>query len=196
MPNIVCNCALEKQKKATTVETSLPKMNQYVPKHKNTAPAQHRAVLPVLRGYLGRSLRFTKIRSEVLMYPKVSTQPVVKLCSVVTAGRLSRGRCYSHAAFFAHSTYGRGTLDATVRAFAVLLYFLATIFSHRQLFHKPGRVYFRLVNCLYCLGCYTAQLTDYSLHPVSGTVSLRLPPVHLHPRFQLSAFNFQLYLRL
>ena len=129
------------------------------------------------------------------MYPKVSTQPVVKLCSVVTAGRLSLGRCYSYAAFFARSTYGRGTLVATVRALAVLLYFLATIFSHHQLFQKPGRFYFRLVNCLYCFGCYTAQLTDYPSHPVSGTVSLRQPPVRLHSRFQLTAFDFQLYLR-
>ena len=72
-----------------------------------------------------------------------------------------------------------GLFVATVRALAVLLYFLATIFSHRQLFQKPGRFYFRLVNCLYCLGCYTAQSTDFSLHLVSGTVSLRLPPVHV-----------------
>ena len=129
------------------------------------------------------------------MYPQSSTQPVVKLCSVVTAGRLSLGRFYSSTAFFARFIDGRGTFVATVRALAVLLYFLATFFSHRQLFQKPGRFYFRLVNCLFCLGCYTAQLTDYSLHPVSGTVSLRLPPVRLHLRFQLSAFDFQLYLR-
>ena len=126
------------------------------------------------------------------MYPKVSTQPDVRLCSVVTAGRLSLGRFYSYAAFFARFTYGRGTLVATVRALAVLLYFLATIFSHRQLFQKPGRFYFRLVNCLYCFGCYTAQSTDYPLHPESGTVSLRQTPVRLNLRFQLSALNFQL----
>ena len=47
------------------------------------------------------------------MYPKVSTQPVVRLCSVVTAGRLSLGRFYSYAAFFARFTYGRGTFVAT-----------------------------------------------------------------------------------
>jgi hypothetical protein len=99
------------------------------------------------------------------------------LCSVVTAGRLSLGRFYSYAAFFARFTYGCGTFVATVLALAVLLYFLATFFSHRQLFQKPGRFFFRLVNCLYRLGCYTAQSTDFSLHPVSGTVSLRLPPV-------------------
>ena len=40
---------------------------KHIPQHKNTAPAQHRAVLSVLRGYLGRNLRFAKIRSEVLM---------------------------------------------------------------------------------------------------------------------------------
>ena len=113
------------------------------------------------------------------MYPKVSTQPVVKLCSVVTAGRLSLGRCYSYAAFFARSTYGRGTLVATPLVSEGTLYFAATILYHRCLFQKPGRFHFRLVNCLYRLGCYTAQSTDFSLHPVSGTVSLRQPPVHV-----------------
>ena len=83
------------------------------------------------------------------MYPKVSTQPVVKLCSVVTAGRLSLGRFYSSTAFFARFIDGRGTFVATVRALAVLLYFLAIFFSHHQLFQKPGRFYFRLVNCLF-----------------------------------------------
>ena len=73
------------------------------------------------------------------MYPKVSTQPVVKLCSVVTAGRLSLGRFFSSTAFFARFIDGRETFVATVRALAVLLYFLATFFSHRQLFQKPGR---------------------------------------------------------
>ena len=101
------------------------------------------------------------------------------MCSVVTAGRLSLGRFYSSTAIKARFIDGRGTFVATVRALAVLLYFLATIFSHRQLFQKPGRFYFRLVNCLYRFGCYTAQSTDYPLHPVSGTVSLRLPPVHV-----------------
>jgi len=92
---------------------------------------------------------------------------------------LISGRFYAPHAFFARTYGGRGTFVATALAFEVLLYFLATIFSHHQLFQKSGRFYFRLANCLYCLGCYTAQSTDYSLHPVSGTVSLRLPPVHV-----------------
>ena len=125
------------------------------------------------------------------MYPRGQHSPLLDRVPSSPPDAYLRRRYALHA-FFARCSSGRGTFVATARALAVLLYFLATIFSHRQLFQKPGRFYFRLVNCLYCFGCYTAQSTDYPLHPVSGTVSLRQPPVRLNLRFQLSALNFQL----
>ena len=110
------------------------------------------------------------------MYPRGQHSPLLDRVPSSPPDAYLRRRYALHA-FFARCSSGRGTFVATARALAVLLYFLATIFSHRQLFQKPGRFYFRLVNCLYRLGCYTAQSTDYPSHLVSGTVSLRLPPV-------------------